>query len=297
MPNRRRWRRRIVAALSLACLIVPLGQAAGPGTAKGALRLGGRAWPLTTAYAREVRTIPELDMGDPNPHVALILADRALPAVATRRDMVLIQLGAEGKAVGLLLEIDPGSGRIFAGDALLPRSGPQFFSQTPETAKLVDEGFRLTGGRASGRIRSIAPVGVMSPDGASLGSYTVDVGFDVAVAPAPELIATLTGEEARASDPARAIRRYFDAVAQGDLPAIRSMLAAEHPFAPMLKPEMLPGVKQEVFGPFADTGALMAALQKVYLYPAEAELFFKGPQGGMVMPMVREAGGWKVTVP
>jgi hypothetical protein len=154
-----------------------------------------------------------------------------------------------------------------------------------------------TGGRARGHVHTLQPEDVTNPDGTTAGSYSFDASFDTAVAPAPELLATLAGDQARASDPARAIRHYLEAVAKGDLGAIKASLASDHPFAAMVTAENLPEIKQEVLGPYADAAAMMADLQKAYIYQAQAQLFFKGAQGGTVMPMVLESGMWKVSTP
>jgi hypothetical protein len=287
-----------VGALALAGLLLRPALAADAGTAAGALTQDSRTVKLTTAYAREERVIPELDVGDPNPHIAVILVDRALPEAATRSELALVQLASSSAIVGLVVEIDPATGNIFAGKSFLPQGGsPQFFTQTPGSGKFASDGFKLAAGRASGHVRTTKPVDVTNPDGTTAGNYSFDAAFDAPIAPAPKLLATLAGDQARASDPARAIRRYLDAVAKGDLPAIRASLASDHPFAAMVTAENLPQMKQEMLGPYVDGAAMMADLQKAYIYPAQAQLFFKGAQGGMVMPMVLEGGSWKVSTP
>ena len=65
----------------------------------------------------------------------------------------------------------------------------------------------------------------------------------------------------------------------------------------MVTAENLPDMKQEILGPYADATAMMADLQKAYIYQSDSELFFKGAQGGTVMPMVLETGVWKVSTP
>lgn len=266
--------------------------------ATGALTQDGQTVKLNTAYAREERVIPELDVGDPNPHIAVILVDHALPEVATRSELALVQLASTGAVVGLVVEIDPATGDVFAGKSFLPQaSSPQFFSQTPGSDKLATDGFKLVAGRASGRVHTFQPLDVTNQDGTLAGSYGFDATFDASVAPAPKLLAILVGDQARDSDPARAIRRYLDSVAKGDLAAIKASLAADHPFAAMVTADNLPEIKQEVLGPYADAGAMMADLQRAYIYPTEAQLFFKGTQGGTVMPMVLEDGAWKVSTP
>jgi hypothetical protein len=293
--------RRPVAALGalvMAGLAFAPALAVDVGTAAGALVLDDQAVHLTKAYAREEHVIPELDVGDPNPHIAVILVDRELPDAATRSELALVQLASSEAIVGLVLEIDPGTGKVFAGKSFLPEGGnPQFFTQTPGSEKVGDDGFKFAAGRASGHVHTFRPVDVINQDGTVAGSYSFDASFDAQVTPAPKLLATLAGDQARASDPARAIRRYLEAVARGDLAAIRASLAKDHPFAAMVTAENLPAMKQEVLGPYADAPAMMADLQKVYVYQAEAQLFFKGAQGGTVMPMVLEDGVWKISTP
>jgi hypothetical protein len=287
-----------LGALVMAGLVLAPALAADMGTAAGALVLDDRAGHLTKAYAREERVIPELDVGDPNPHIAVILVDRELPDAATRSELALVQLASTEDIVGLVLELDPATGNVFAGKSFLPESGnPQFFSQTPGSEKVGDDGFKFAAGRVSGHIHTFRPVDVINQDGTVAGSYSFDATFDTPVVPAPRLLSTLAGDQARASDPARAIRRYLEAVASGDLAAIRASLARDHPFAAMVTAENLPEMRQEVLGPYGDAPAMMADLQKAYIYQAEAQLFFKGTQGGTVMPMVLEDGVWKVSTP
>jgi hypothetical protein len=283
----------VMAGLALAPAL-----AADVGTAAGALVFDDQAVHLAKAYAREEHVIPELDVGDPNPQIAVILVDRELPDAATRSELTLVQLASTEAVVGLVLEIDPATGNVFAGKSFLPEGGtPQFFTQTPGSEKVANDGFKFSAGRASGHIHTFQPVDAIDQDGTVAGSYSFDATFDAPVVPAPKLLSTLAGDQARASDPARAIHRYLEAVARGDLATIRASLAKDHPFAAMVTAENLPGMKQEVLGPYADASAMMADLQKAYIYKAEAQLFFKGAQGGTVMPMVLEDGVWKISTP
>ena len=284
--------------LALAGFFVQPALAGDGGTAAGTLTRDGQAVKLTKAYARELHVIPELDVGNPNPQIVVILVDCALPQTATRSELALVQLASTGAIVGLLVEIDPATGDLFAGKSFLPQGGnPQFFTQSPGSGNFASNGFKLAAGHASGHVHTTQPVDVTNPDGTTAGSYSFDATFDAPVVPAPKLLATLAGDQARASDPARAIRRYIDAVAKGDLAGIKASLAADHPFAAMVTAENLPDMKQEILGPYADATAMMADLQKAYIYLSDAELFFKGAQGGTVMPMVLETGVWKVSTP
>ncbi len=287
-----------VGALALAGLLLLPASAADAGSAAGALSVGNQSVRLTTAYAREEREIPELNVGDPDPHIVVILVDRTLPEAATRSELALVQLASTGAVAGLVVDINPANGNIFAGKSFLPQGGnPQFFTQTPGSDNFASDSFKLAAGHASGHVHTSQPVDVTNPDGTTWGSYSFDATFDAAVVPAPELLATVAGDQARASDPARAIRRYLEAVAKGDLAAIKASLASDHPFAAMVTADNLPEMRQEVLGPYADASAMMADLQKVYLYQAQAQLFFKGTEGGTVMPMVLEGGVWKVSTP
>lgn len=287
-----------LGALVMAGLALAPALAVDVGTAAGALVQDDQAVHLTKAYAREENVIPELDVGDPNPHIAVILVDRELPDAATRSEFALVQLASTEAVVGLALEIDPASGNVFAGKSFLPEGGnPQFFTQTPGSEKVADDGFRFATGRASGHVHTFRPVDAVNQDGTVAGSYSFDAAFDAPVVQAPKLLSTLAGDQARACDPARAIRRYLEAVARGDLAAIRASLAKDHPFAAMVTADNLPEMRQEVLGPYADAPAMMADLQKAYIYQAEAQLFFKGVQGGTVMPMVLENGVWKISTP
>jgi len=288
----------VLGALAVAGLALAPSLAADIGTAAGALIHDDQAVHLSKAYAREERVIPELDVGDPNPHIAVILVDRELPDAATRSDLALVQLASTEEIVGVVLEIDPATGHVFAGKSFLPEGGnPQFFTQTPGSEKVADDGFKFTTGRASGHVHTFQPEDVINQDGTVAGSYSFDSSFVAPVVQAPKLLSTLAGDQARASDPARAIRRYLEAVARGDLAAVRASLAKDHPFAAMVTAENLPEMRQEVLGPYADVPAMMADLQKAYIYQAEAQLFFKGAQGGTVMPMVLEDGVWKISTP
>lgn len=287
-----------MASLVIGGLTFTRALAAAVGTAGGALVVDDQAVHLTKSYAREERVIPELDVGDPNPQIAVILVDRELPEAATHSELALVQLASTNAIVGLALEIDPATGKVFAGKSFLPQGGtPQFFTQISGSEKVADDDFRLSAGRVSGHIHTFRPVDVINQDGTLTGSYSFDATFDTPVVPAPILLSTLVGDQARASDPARAIRRYLEAVAGGDLAAIKASLARDHPFAAMVTAENLPEMKQEVLGPYADAPAMMADLQKAYIYQAEAQLFFKGAQGGTVMPMVLEDGVWKISTP
>ena len=288
----------VSGALVMAGLVFARALAADVGTAAGALILDDQPVHLTKAYAREEHVIPELDVGDPNPHIAVILVDRALPDAATRSEVALVQLASADTIVGLVLEIDPATGNVFAGKSFLPGGGnPQFFTQTPASEKVASDGFKFAAGRASGHFRTVQPVDVVNQDGTLADSYSFDAAFDTPVVPAPTLLATLTGDRARASEPARAIRRYLEAIARGDLAMVRTSLAKDHPLAAMVSVDNLPAIRQEVLGPYDDARAMMADLQKAYIYAADAQLFFKGAQGGTVMPMVLENGVWKVSTP
>lgn len=287
-----------IVALAFTELMLLPGSAAEAGNAAGALNVGDRTVRLTTAYAREEREIPELNVGDPDPHIVVILVDHALPEAATRSELALVQLASTGDVAGLVVDIDPTNGNIFAGKSFLPQGGnPQFFFQTPGSNSFTSDNFKFAAGHASGHVRTSQPVDATNPDGTTWGSYSFDATFDAAVVPAPALLAALTGDRARASDPARAIRRYLEALARGDLAAIKASLASDHPLAAMVTADNLPQLKQEVLGPYADAAGMMANLQKVYLYQAQAELFFKGTAGGTVLPMVLEGGAWKISTP
>ncbi len=294
-------RQRLAAAVSvltLAGLQLQPALAADAGTASGALTQDDQAVKLTTSYAREERVIPELDVGEPNPHIVVILVDRKLPEAATRSELALVQLASTGAIVGLVVDIDPATGNVFAGKSFLPQGGtPQFFNQTAGSDKFANDGFKVAAGRVSGHVRTSRPLDVTNPDGTMAGSYGFDVVFDASIVPAPKLLTILAGDQARASDPARAIRHYLEAVAKGDFAAIKASLASDHPFTAMVTADNLPQMRQEVLGPYADAAAMMADLQRAYIYRAEAQLFFKGAQGGTVMPMVLEGGAWKVSTP
>lgn len=264
------------------------------GKADGAIKLGDQTIALTHAYAREEVLIPEmLYEGDPARRLIIVVADRELPPAAS--ESAVLQMGMAGELHGIIIRLDPTSGGVLNGNVILgANQNPQFLSQTAGAGFYPTRDFKTAGGRVSARVSRAEPEQVMSAEGGSTQTYSFDVAFSAAVAPAPILVATAEGDAARASEPAKAFKQFLDAVVAGDAAGAQAAVAAAHPARAMLTAEGLPQLKEMLLAGAPDAVTFMAGLVKVYLYEGRAELVFEGSGGVSVMVMVREEGAWKL---
>ena len=87
----------------------------------------------------------------------------------------------------------------------------------------------------------------------------------------------------------------LQAVAKGDFPSIRSMLAEGHPGLGMLNPRGLPLIKTELLPDGAAPEAVMATLALVYANGTDAVLVFGVEPSRTIWKMQRQTGGgWKL---
>jgi hypothetical protein len=273
------------------------------GKADGTFTLDAQATPLTHAYARGVRNIPEMRLeGTPETQVIVMLVDRALSAEMAVSDMAVSQIGLGGGVRGIVLRFDPGTGAILSGRTVLPEAEmPQFFTNVsdPEVAAALTEGFKLADGRLAARAYSPRPNEVFHPEGSEgPKSWQFDVSFEAPVTPAPKLVATLEGKAAQDSEPAAALRRFIDAVVAGDVAGARAGVVSNHPGLATLTPEGMGQMREMLLGGAPDSAAVMAELKKIYIYEASAVALFQGEANGTsTLPLAKENGAWKLGAP
>jgi hypothetical protein len=283
-----------LAAAAVGIAVAATAMARERGTVDGALRIGDETVALTHVYAREMRAIPEMvSRGRPAQRLSLLLLDRPLPADGPTAAPFLSQLLAHGQSRGLVVELDPLTGAVIGGNAVLaPRRDPQVLTQTPGAVFLRTEGFAVSGGMVRGRIRS-EPDEIVGPDGGPGGSYSFDVSLSAPVEPAPRPVATLEDDRAQASAPAQSFAQFLGAVVAGDVDGVRAGIAS-HRCRSMVTPEVLPQFRAMLLAGRPDAATLLADLRKVYLYETRADLFFESAVGGTAVPMVHEFGAWKL---
>jgi hypothetical protein len=273
--------------------------AAGGGKAAGTFRLDKTPTALTQAYAVEIVELPEMRVENaPERSIMLILTDRALPDSRRIDDMTAMEQAYRGQLRGLVLDIDPATSKVLSGRTLIPQGElPQFFTVAGDPPPVALEGFveDKTKGTVAGKVRTRAPMEVMNANGQpGPKTYEFDVAFTTPVIPAPKLTATIESDQARASEQARALKRFLQAVAAKDPNAIRATVVEDHPTLGMLDPAGLDSLKQMIFSDGDSVEDLYAMVTKVYVYEKTATVLLRHPDGWSSYPLALEGGKWKM---
>jgi hypothetical protein len=290
-----------LAAMLLAGSVSPPALAAGPGPgqADGALLLDKTPTALTQAYALEVVEPPEMRMPNaPERMITLIFADRPLPAGGRFDDMIGMERAFKGQLRGLVLEIDPAAKTVLSGRTLIPQDElPQYFSLTGNTTEVALTGFAedKAKGMITGKITTTGPLEVVNFDNKpGPKTYSFNVIFNAAVAPAPKLTATLEGDKAKASEQGQTLKRFLQAVSDGNPNAIRAIVTKDHPALTMLTPEGLGQIKAMIFADGNSVDEIYALLTKVYVYGQTSTVLLRHPDGWSSYPLALEDGKWKM---
>ncbi|MGH6880787.1 MAG: hypothetical protein ACREFM_07705, partial [Hypericibacter sp.] len=214
-----------LAAMLLAGSVSSPAWAAGPGPGKadGTLRLDKAPTTLTQAYALEVVELPEMRMpNSPERTITLILTDRPLPGRVD--DMSAMEQAYNGQLRGLVIEIDPAAKTVVSGRTLIPQDElPQYFSMSGDSSGVELTGFTDDKGIITGKIKTTAPMEVVNFDNKpGPKAYSFNVIFNAAVVPAPRLTATLEGDQAKASEQGQTLKRFLQAVADGNPDALKA---------------------------------------------------------------------------
>lgn len=302
--------RRIIlkSAFSVALLLLlatpALAQTPVPsGTVTGEMRLGDQVIPLTHVYVMEPFVLPD---APPDPEVArrliVILADRPYPGDISPTSIDPFKAGRDDSYSGLHLEFDRGDGRLLfaqtsraAGTASIPVS--------LSGIAITVERFELVGGTAivsvnTGPLKHANPVVPGSkivivrgtaleypgsdPRGASARKYGFDFSatFASPIQPAPRLLKTLFGYQARTSDIAQSYAAILEQERQNRIAEIKQQLVEFDLLAADMNLDQVARDKarQEMFARLPDAKDLsdrMARLEKIYVYQTNAVLRFR----------------------
>jgi hypothetical protein len=273
--------------------------AAEAGEADGSLRLDKAPTALTHAYAFEVVDLPEMRMEDwPERTITLLLTDRPMPEGGRVDDMAAMELAYNGQMRGLVIEIDPATGKVRSGRTLLPQEElPQFFSVAGDPPEVELAGFAedKAKGTITGKVKTTSPMEVVNFDNKpGPKSYTFNIMFNASVVPAPKLTATIEGDQAKASAQGQALKQFLEAVAAGDPDALKAIVTKDHPALTMLNPEGMAQIKEMIFLEGGTVDDIYGKLVKVYVFENSATALLRHTDGWSSYPLALEDGTWKL---
>ena len=287
-----------LAAMLLAVAGSPAAAAGpGPGKADGTLRLDKAPTNLTQAYAVEVVEIPEMRMpNSPERTITLILTDRPLPGRVD--DMSAMEQAYNGQLRGLVIEIDPATKTVVGGRTLIPQEElPQYFSMSGDSAGVELAGFTedKAKGTVTGKIKTTAPMEVVNFDNKpGPKTFSFNVVFNAALLPAPKLTATIEGDQAKASEQGQTLKRFLQAVSDGNPDALKAVVTKDHPALSMLNPEGMGQIKEMIFADGNNVDGIYGLLTKIYVYGQTATVLLRHPDGWSSYPLALEDGTWKM---
>lgn len=288
-----------LAAMLLAGSVSSPAWAAGPGPGKadGTLRLDKAPTSLTQAYALEVVEIPEMRMPNaPERTITLILTDRPLPQGVRVDDMSAMEQAYNGQLRGLVIEIDPAAKTVVSGRTLIPQDElPQYFSLSGDSSGVELAGFAEDKGTITGKLKTTAPMEVVNFDSKpGPKTYSFNVVFNAAVLPAPKLTTTIEGDQAKASEQGQTLKRFLQAVSDGNPDALKAIVTKDHPARAMLNPEGMGQIKEMIFADGNSVEGIYALLTKIYVYGQTATVLLRHPDGWSSYPLALEDGKWKM---
>ncbi len=288
-----------LAAMLLAGSALSPAAAAGPGPGKadGTLRLDKAPTSLTQAYALEVVEIPEMRMpNSPERTITLILTDRPLPGRVD--DMSAMEQAYNGRLRGLVIEIDPAAKTVVSGRTLIPQEElPQFFSMSGDSSGVELAGFAedKAKGTITGKIKTTAPMEVVNFDNKpGPKTFSFNVVFNAALLPAPKLTATIEGDQAKASEQGQTLKRFLQAVSDGNPDALKAVVTKDHPALSMLDPQGMGQIKEMIFADGNNVDGIYGLLTKIYVYGQTATALLRHPDGWSSYPLALEDGKWKM---
>ena len=269
----------------------------GPGKADGTLRLDKAPTSLTQAYALEVVEIPEMRMpNSPERTITLILTDRPLPGRVD--DMSAMEQAYNGQLRGLVIEIDPATKTVVSGRTLIPQDElPQFFSMSGDSSGVELAGFTedKAKGTITGKIKTTAPMEVVNFDNKpGPKTFSFNVVFNAALLPAPKLTATIEGDQAKASEQGQTLKRFLQAVSDGNPDALKAVVTKDHPALSMLDPQGMGQIKEMIFAEGNNVDGIYGLLTKIYVYGQTATALLRHPDGWSSYPLALEDGKWKM---
>jgi hypothetical protein len=269
----------------------------GPGKADGTLRLDKAPTSLTQAYALEVVEIPEMRMpNSPERTITLILTDRPLPGRVD--DMSAMEQAYNGQLRGLVIEIDPAAKAVVSGRTLIPQEElPQYFSMSGDSSGVELAGFTedKAKGTITGKIKTTAPMEVVNFDNKpGPKTFSFNVVFNAALLPAPKLTATIEGDQAKASEQGQTLKRFLQAVSDGNPDALKAVVTKDHPALSMLNPEGMGQIKEMIFADGNNVEGIYGLLTKIYVYGQTATALLRHPDGWSSYPLALEDGKWKM---
>ena len=269
----------------------------GPGKADGTLRLDKAPTNLIQAYAVEVVEIPEMRMpNSPERTITLILTDRPLPGRVD--DMSAMEQAYNGQLRGLVIEIDPAAKTVVSGRTLVPQEElPQFFSMSGDSSGVELAGFTedKAKGTITGKIKTTAPMEVVNFDNKpGPQTFSFNVVFNAALLPAPKLTATIEGDQAKASEQGQTLKRFLQAVSDGNPDALKAVVTKDHPALSMLNPEGMGQIKEMIFADGNNVEGIYGLLTKIYVYGQTATALLRHPDGWSSYPLALEDGKWKM---
>ncbi|QEX19313.1 hypothetical protein FRZ44_46260 [Hypericibacter terrae] len=269
----------------------------GPGKADGTLRLDKAPTSLTQAYALEVVEIPEMRMpNSPERTITLILTDRPLPGRVD--DMSAMEQAYNGQLRGLVIEIDPAAKTVVSGRTLIPQDElPQFFSMSGDSSGVELAGFTedKAKGTITGKIKTTAPMEVVNFDNKpGPKTFSFNVVFNAALLPAPKLTSTIEGDQAKASEQGQTLKRFLQAVSDGNPDALKAVVTKDHPALSMLNPEGMGQIKEMIFADGNNVEGIYGLLTKIYVYGQTATALLRHPDGWSSYPLALEDGKWKM---
>jgi hypothetical protein len=285
----RRWIAILLAALLHAA--PAYAQAAEPAI-EGAISYDAQNVPMTYVSARETRPSPD---GNIPSKTIILIADRPPPAGIAASRRAYYAAAREGRVRGLLIVLGPSASEaqlvIFApGGGVGDVSLPDIFSRV----ELTD--LTRQGGWVSGRLRTSEPGEFVGGGGGAdePASYSIDLRFRVAIAPAPVPSEILTGDAARRSPQASAALSMLQLLQTGSAAEIRARLNPNHPAWAGLGTAQAAAVLAAARAVLPSPTTFLQSIQRIVVYGDEAIILGRDGGGSNIVSLRRDAGEWKV---
>jgi hypothetical protein len=268
------------------------------GVVDGELRVGDRVIKLTHVYAMEPFQTPDTDSGEgASEGLILVLGDREYPGDLPPIEIDATRIGWERPFNGAYLELNRRTGAVlysqvwYSAEKTASNLG-YFFSAPLELTNL-----RIADGVATARISTVERNGAdrrwsgfraVTPNGtndkkaetnaASRGighdtEVNLDATISVSILPPPRLLKTFHGHDARMSDVAKAYADFLVAERERQIAALKESVVAS------IRDEATSKRLQEQFDETSlcanEIAAIMAQLEKLYIYDSRAVLRFR----------------------
>ncbi len=268
------------------------------GVVDGELRVDDRVIKLTHVYAMQPFQIPDADPSEGTSEgLILILGDREYPGDLPPIEIDATRIGSERPFNGAYLELNRRTGAVLYSrvwySAEKTASNLGYFLSAP----LELTNLRIADGVATARISTVERNGAdrqcsgfraVTPNGtndkkaetnaASRGighdrEVNLDATVSVSILPPPRLLKTLYGHDARMSDVAKAHADFLVAERERQIAALKESVVAS------IRDEATSKRLQEQFDETSlganEIAAIMAQLEKLYVYDSRAVLRFR----------------------